>query len=230
MGLTLLLLLQETPKARLDAALKAAREAETLTYRYALKTEIPMSDPFEASGRGVTGPERLVFLDVVGTGGIDKKMIVSPRGTLIWHAFLEDWVTAEEYGDPGAGRGFQNPHDLLEVIAGVTAGAAAAEGGVKLRFEGKAAVDLLGQLQIDPRRLKAEGTWSEVVVRFDGGRIASLHSNAHINFAEQADAAQQIDSFEYDVKVDVEAYNRDKRPSWEGIDADAALKLLAPKK
>ena len=223
---------QETPRARLDAAIKAAREAETLTYRYALKTEIPMSDPFEANGRGVTGPERLLFLDVKGTGGIDKKMIVTPRGTLIWHAFLDDWVTAEEYGDPDAGRGFQNPHDLLEVIAGATAGATDGEGGaVRLRFEGKAAIDLLGKLQIDARRLDADGTWSEMNVSFDGGRIKSLHSNAHINFVEDPNAAQQIDSFEYDVKVDVDAYDRDKKPSWEGIDVDAALKsLAAPKK
>lgn len=225
--LTLLLLLQESPKDRLDAALKGAREARTLTYRYALKTEIPMSDPFEAAGRGVTGPERLVFLDVRGTGGIDKKMIVTPRGTLIWHAFLEDWVTAEEFGDPAAGRGFQNPHDLLEVIAAETAGAAAAEGGaVRLRFDGQAAIRLLDRLQVDGARLDPEGTWSEVTVNLDGGRIRSLHSNAHINFAAQPNAAQQIDSFEYDVKVDVEAYDRDEKPSWTGIDVDAALQRL----
>jgi hypothetical protein len=61
------------------------------------------------------------------------------------------------------------------------------------------------------------------------GRLTSLRSNAHINFADNADA-QAPGHFEYDVTVTVEAYDRDERMTWKGIDVDAAVKRLSGSK
>jgi len=225
----LLVLLQGSAAERLKAGVDAALAAKSFTYAFDLKTEIPHSDPFQAKGRGVATHSQTLFSEYQGTGGIDKKIVVTPKGSLIWHAFLEDWVTGEEYGDPGAGHGFQNPFDLLAVIKERTGVAADAEGGlVKLRFEGPAALEMLGKLRVDPGRLKADGTWTEVVATLRDGRLASLRSTAHINFADTGDA-QAPGHFEYDVTVTVEAYDRDEKMTWKGIDVDAALKRLATK-
>jgi hypothetical protein len=230
-SLTLLLLLgaAQTPAEKLKAALESARAAGSFTYRFELKTRIPMSDPFEAKGRGVALGSRTLFMDVKGTGGIDKKVVTTPKGTLLWHAFLEDWVTDVEYGDAGAGHGFQNPHDLMDaLLPEVGRAVPAAEGRLTLRFEAKEAVEVLGRLRIDPKRLRAEGTWIEMTAAIGEGRLRSVRSTARINFVEQPGAAQAPDHFEYDATVTVEAYDRDQRPSWPGIDVAGALKRLAP--
>ena len=222
-----LLCAQTGPGETLKKAIKAALESKSFTYTFKLKTDIPNSDPFEASGSGVMLRDKKLFMEVKGTGGIDKKMVVTPHGTLIWHAFLEDWVSDVEYGDPGAGHGFQNPRDLLSVIQERTGAAKeAGDGKLSLRFEGKEAIDVLGRLRIDPRRLKAEGTWSQMTVTVGDGKIQSLHSTAHINFADQPNAAQSLDHLEYEVTVTVAAYDRDERPTWKGVDVEAALKRL----
>lgn len=216
----------QAPGEKLKAAVEATQKAGSVTYTFELHTRIPHSDPLDAKGRGVALSPKTLLMEVTGTGGIDKKIVATEQGTLLWHAFLGDWVTDVEIGDKGAGHGFQNPHDLLEVIL-PRCGRAAADGeALVLRFEGSDAVEVLGKLNVDARRLNPEGTWMELSAKLTEGRLQSVRSTAHINFAAVPGAGAAPDSFEYDAVVTIEAYDRDQRLGWKGADVEAALKRL----
>ena len=215
--------LQDDTGARLKKTVETTLTAEAFSYSFALRTDIPGSDPFTADGTGVALNDRTLFLGFTATGAIDKKIIVGKAETLIWHPFVEAFIPAVIYGDPDAGHGFQNPHELLDVIRARTAGATADEQGrLRLRFEGARAVEVLGRLRIR-QRLQAEGTWIEILVTQENGRMRSLRSTARINFVPGAGGPANIS---YEVTVTVKDYDGTRRPSWPGIDVGPELKRV----
>jgi hypothetical protein len=58
-----------------------------------------------------------VLYDYYTASGGDEKMIVRAGDKDVWvHHSLVGWVTADEAGMPGAGRGIQNPDEILAVV------------------------------------------------------------------------------------------------------------------
>ena len=74
--------------------------------------------PLDYDGRCVWVYPGVIFVHYTASGG-DEKMIVrtSAKEAWVYHSLVGGWVTADEIGMPGAGRGIQNPDEVLSVVA-----------------------------------------------------------------------------------------------------------------
>lgn len=99
---------------------------------------VPRGDPLDYQGRCVWVRPGILYSHYTASGG-DEKKIVRAGASKTWvHNAIVGWVTADEAGLPGAGRGIQNPDEALAVVAKNPAGAVLVEPGVvELVFEGE---------------------------------------------------------------------------------------------
>lgn len=75
----------------------------------------PKGDRIDYKGRCVWVAPGILYAYYKATGG-DENNIVRV-GKEVWiHHDIEGWFSAEEMGKPGAGRGIQNPDDVLAVL------------------------------------------------------------------------------------------------------------------
>lgn len=98
---------------------------------------VPRSDPLDYDGRCVWVRPGVLYSHYTASGG-DEKRIVRAGNAGTWvHNALVGWVTADEAGIPGAGRGIQNPDEALGVLARNPSTAVLIEPGVvELTFVG----------------------------------------------------------------------------------------------
>jgi hypothetical protein len=220
-------LAQEAPADRLRAAIEGARKAESFTYRFDVKVQIPHSDPAQYNGSGIVLKDRTFFQQIRGSGGTNHKIVGNASRVLIYHQFVDDWTPSEEFGDLNAGRGFKNAHDLMDVIAERAADAADVEDGkIRLRFEGAAAVQVLEKLRFDVGGIAPAGTWIQLTVAAADGRLKSVACAAHI---ARGGGGGLPDEADCQASVEVEAYERDRLPDWGGIDSSKPLQMLKKK-
>src|SRR5687767_5954757 len=131
LSLTLLLLAcQGTPPAKpakeLDpkdakSVLEHAVYKTRLQKRYEVKFKARLTTsgaPLDYNGRCVWVNPGVLYVHYTASGG-DEKMIVRAGEKDVWvyHVLIGTWVTADEAGMPGAGRGIQNPDEVLSVLA-----------------------------------------------------------------------------------------------------------------
>jgi hypothetical protein len=94
--------------------------------------------PLDYEGRCVWVYPGVLFVHYTASGG-DEKMIVrtSLREAWVFHSLANLWATADQMGMPGAGRGIQNPDEVLSVIARHSGSAKLVKPGVvELTFVG----------------------------------------------------------------------------------------------
>jgi len=94
--------------------------------------------PLDYEGRCVWVHPGVLFVHYTASGG-DEKMIVrtGPADAWVYHSLVGDWITADEIGMPGAGRGIQNPDEVLSVVARHSGSAKLIRPGVvELSFSG----------------------------------------------------------------------------------------------
>ena len=94
--------------------------------------------PLDYDGRCVWVHPGVLYVHYTASGG-DEKMIVRAGDRDVWvYNALVGWVTADEAGMAGAGRGIQNPDDVLAVLARNSGTAKLAKPGfVELEFKGE---------------------------------------------------------------------------------------------
>ena len=99
---------------------------------------VPRSDPLDYIGRCVWVRPGVLYSHYTASGG-DEKMIVRAGDKDVWvYNTLVGWVTADEAGMAGAGRGIQNPDEVLAVLARNSGTAKLVKPGqVELEFKGE---------------------------------------------------------------------------------------------
>ena len=99
-------------------AIEDTRKQESYHSRFEAVIKMPQGDPYEISGESVWVNPGVLYIRYTGSGKDEKRIVRVGEKVWIYHEFLEDWVTAEEMGNGGAGRGVQNPEDVLRVLYG----------------------------------------------------------------------------------------------------------------
>ena len=152
-GLTLLILLAPTLALRAtegkqaDAgekmrdAIEKARGQDSYRTKYRAVIKAPFSDPMVIEGASVWVKPGVLYIHYKASGGDEKRIIRVGEKVWIYHEFVEDWVTAEEMGNKGAGRGVQNPDEVLGVVL-KHARKVSAGGNVKLGARATSAYDV----------------------------------------------------------------------------------------
>ena len=93
--------------------------------------------PLDYNGRCVWVNPGVLYVHYTASGGDEKRIVrAGEKGTWVYDLLVE-WVTAIEAGMPGAGRGIQNPDEVLAVLARNSANAKLTQPGVvDLSFTG----------------------------------------------------------------------------------------------
>jgi hypothetical protein len=124
------------PRSVLEHAAYNTRTQKS--YETKFKAQLTTSGtPLDYDGRCVWINPGVLYVHYTASGG-DEKRIVRAGDKDVWvYDLLVGWVTADEAGMPGAGRGIQNPDEVLAVLARNTGGAKMSKPGVvELTFTG----------------------------------------------------------------------------------------------
>src|ERR1041384_310692 len=126
------------PQSVVEYAAHNTRTQKSYETKFKIRLTPPKGDVLDYTGQCVWVSPGILFIHYTASGG-DEKHIVRV-GNRVWvHHSLVGWVTNEEAGMPGAGRGIQNPDEVLAVLARHTEGAKLREPGVvDLNFTGEA--------------------------------------------------------------------------------------------
>lgn len=126
------------PRSVLEYAAFNTRSQKS--YETKFKAQLTTSGaPLNYEGRCVWANPGVLFVHYTASGG-DEKMIVrtSSKDAWIFHPLANLWATSDEMGMPGAGRGIQNPDEVLSVVARHTGTAKLVSPGVvELTFAGE---------------------------------------------------------------------------------------------
>lgn len=125
------------PRSVAEYAAFTTRTQKSYETTFKARLAPPQGDALDYSGRCVWASPGVLYIHYTASGG-DEKNIVRV-GSQVWiHDRIVGWVTSDEAGMPGAGRGVQSPDDVLSVIGRHTVGAKFREGGaVDLGFAGE---------------------------------------------------------------------------------------------
>lgn len=100
------------------------------SYETKFKAKLTTSGaPLDYNGRCVWVNPGVVYVHYTASGG-DEKMIVRANNDVWVYNPLVGWVTADEAAMPGAGRGIQNPDEVLAILAANSGFAKLAKAGI----------------------------------------------------------------------------------------------------
>lgn len=88
-------------------------------YRTKFKARLaaPGSDALDYEGTGAWITPGVLYIQYSGSGGREQKIVRAGERAIWVHHAIAGWVTADEVGDSGAGRGMQNPDEILALLA-----------------------------------------------------------------------------------------------------------------
>ena len=107
----------------LEHALFNTRSQKSYETSYAAKLVTPLQ-AIDYQGRCVWVAPDVLYVHFRSSGNNEQKIVrAGEKHVWVHHAFHGQWFTADDFGDAGAGRGVQNPDEVLRVLAKHTAGA-----------------------------------------------------------------------------------------------------------
>ncbi|MBI2930493.1 MAG: hypothetical protein HYY16_02485 [Planctomycetes bacterium] len=135
-ALMLLIAAQAAPQEaaqRAKTAIENVRRQKSYRTEFTAKIKAPDTDALELKGEGLWVAGGILFIDYRASGGEHKRIVRVGDRAWIYHEMGEEWVPPEQVGMDGAGRGVQNPDEMLAVLVdhlkGAVFGAPAAVGG-----------------------------------------------------------------------------------------------------
>jgi hypothetical protein len=161
--------------------------------------------PLDYDGRCVWVHPGVLFVHYTASGG-DEKMIVrcSAKDAWVYHNLVGDWITSDEIGMPGAGRGIQNPDEVLAVVARHSGTAKMAKPGVvEMAFSGEDIENIMKE-----QAAKGSFDWKEsnatLTLTVDGeNRLQQFTCDATLKSANP----QVKEKVRYVAEVNLVAYN-----------------------
>lgn len=199
------------PRALAERAISVTRR---LSYRARFQARLaaPQGDPIDYKGVSVRLVQGILYAHYTATGG-DFKNIVrvdtpeGPQRVWVWHEGLGDWVTPEEIGSPGIGRGIQNPDEILETLSRHLAGARLRSSRVvEISFSGEEIVRIMRD---QPRAGTFDWPRSQASVELHldpEGRLRRLVCRAELQPADPEVRGR----VKYSAEVEVETFSPEK--------------------
>lgn len=114
-GLAACAILQDGP-ARAKAAIEKVRAQKSYGTKFSAEIRAPNSDPMILNGEGLWVAGGVLFIHYKASGGEVRRIVRVGDQAWVYHELAEGWVDAREVGMNGAGRGVQNPDEVLGVL------------------------------------------------------------------------------------------------------------------
>ena len=184
------------PASVVEHAVYNTRSQKNYETAFTSRMKATGSDAFERQGTCLWMAPGLLSLHYTGSGR--EEMNVIRAGRDVW-VYQGEWLTAEEAFKDGAGRGIQNPDEVMAVLSQHASRAKFdAKGEIDLEIPGADLVKIINNPEVDP--LKSSLT---VHVEKDKDlRVKSLTLKASVTFKDPGSPAAA-----YEGRVDVTAFN-----------------------
>ncbi len=128
----------------LEHAIRNTRAQASYETTFTSRAQKPGSAPIDYKGSAVWVAPQVLYVQYTASGGDHKKIVRAGDSAWVYHNLVDDWVSDAEAGMAGAGKGIQNPDDILAAIAGHTADAKLVEPGLaELKFSGETLAKIL---------------------------------------------------------------------------------------
>lgn len=152
-----------------EHAAAATRARKSYQTRFTAVLTPPEGDAIEYQGTCVWVRPGVLYIYYTAKGGDEKRIVRAGETAWVYHSLLEEWVSAEEAGLSGAGRGIQNPDEVLAVLARHGGSARLREAGVAaLEFSGED-IEKVMREQVQAGSFVWKESRAEIVVHADGG-------------------------------------------------------------
>ena len=155
------------PKSVAEHAAYNTRTQKCYETKFQARLTPPQGDALDYSGQCVWVSPGILYIHYTASGGDDKNIVRVGNQVWIYHR-LAGWVTSDEAGMPGAGRGIQNPDEVLTVIARHA-------GAAKLREPGLADLTFSGE---DIEKIMKEQSQSGAFEWKESSAAVELHADA----------------------------------------------------
>jgi len=101
---------------RVRSVIEKTKTQKSYSVTFTVEVRVPDSDPMILKGQTVWVNSGVLFTQYTASGGEEVRLVRVGEKVWMYHVLVEDWVKAEEAGRPGAGRGVQNPDEVLSAI------------------------------------------------------------------------------------------------------------------
>jgi hypothetical protein len=211
----------QSPPSVLEHAVFRSRSESSYKTGYVATLKVPKSDPYEYRGTAVFVRPGLLFVDYIATGGDHKRIVRAGEPAWVFHSLADEWVDAAEIGMAGAGKGIQNPDEILAILG--TQSAAAAfdkDGALKVALKGAQIAEIM-KSQAKQGVFNWEKSSASALIRLDEqGRVKQLGVEAEIFDNEKGAVA-------YAAQVEVVDYAGTREIAFKD-DANKPLALSKP--
>ncbi len=203
--------LTQDPQGRVQSSIEKVRAQKSFRTEFTAVIKAPDSDPMELKGETVCVTGGVLFIHYRGSGGDIKRIVRVGDKAWVYHPLAEEWVTAEELGMNGAGRGVQNPDEVLTVLGKhLDKVAAAGHEGGRDAFEVKLkGADIEKMMKEQAQQGSFEWKESSAEAKLQVGADGLIHKLSTQAALVSADPKLKGQTVRYSAEVSVAAYNAD---------------------
>lgn len=191
------------PKSVAEHAIYNTRSQSSYETRFKARVAPPKGSALEYTGQSVWVAPGVLYIHYTDSGGGFQNIVRVREKAWAYH-LLGGWATAEELNLPSAGRGIQNPDEVLDVLSQHLAGAKlAAPNVVEFSFAGQ---DIEKIMREQAKKGAFDWKESQATVRLDvdgDTRIKKLSCEASLKSTDPAVAGKVA----YAAQVDVTTFN-----------------------
>jgi outer membrane lipoprotein-sorting protein len=214
-------------KKTLADAIDKVRGSGSYRSKFKATVKTPSSDPVVLDGESVWVKPGVLYIHYKASGGDEKRIIRVGSDVFLYHEVVEDWVDAAQAGNAGAGRGVQNPDEVLAVLRGHLEGAAfAGATTVQIKMAGSD-IEKIMKEQANQGTFDWKLSSAEVKVELSAdGKIAKFASAASLASTDPALAGKKV---EYSAEVEVLSYDKERDLKFTVTKTKKTTELEVPK-
>jgi hypothetical protein len=205
----------------LEHAVYRSRSESAYKTEYVATLKVPKSDPYQYKGTAVFVRPGILHVDYTATGGDHKRIVRAGEAAWVFHSLADEWVDVAEVGMAGAGKGIQNPDEILAILGTQTAAAVFdRDGALKVALKGAQIAEIM-KSQAKQGVFNWDKSSASAMIRLDEqGRVKQLGVDAEIFDNEKGAVA-------YAAKVDVIDYAKTREIAFKD-DSNKPLALSKP--
>lgn len=189
------------PQSVVEHAVYNTRTQKSYETAFIARMTVPIGS-YDYKGRSLWVSPDILYLQLNGSGGNEQKVVrAGEKAIWTYHSLSGEWPTVQDWGDPGAGRGVQNPDEVLAVLSKHTATAKFLKSGaLSVTFTGDDLVKIMKGQGI-PGEIDPKNSGAKVELMVDGeNRVQKISCDVTI-------VTQAGDRGRYTSEVTVTAYN-----------------------
>ena len=217
--------------ARVKAAVDKTRAQKSYSVTFEAVVRVPDSDPMKITGETVWVAPGVLFTHYTASGGEVVRLVRVGEKVWLYHVLAEEWLSADESGKPGAGRGVQNPDEVLAAVVkasdqAVQAGKEALGDILEMKLEGPVLQNVMRQQSTAGSFdwAKSAGTVRLVAGATDG-LMYKMQVSAEVASTDPALKGKKVG---YTADVKLKSYNRDFALDFTEFDPKAKKAVTLP--